>query len=252
MNEDASQERPRVALFVTCLVDVMRPNVGFAAARLIEQAGFEVVVPSQACCGQPPLNSGDKNGARRLALETINTLDGYQYVVVPSGSCAATVVHHYAELFEEGSLNRQRAEDLGARTYELTQFLTRFGSDMTFDREAGSQSVTYHDSCSGLRELKIKEQPRQLLSCMDGVTLVEMKDSEACCGFGGAFCVKYPEISGQIVSEKCRDVEATGAEVLLLGDVGCLLNIEGRLSRLDKPIKVRHIAEFLSGFAEDE
>lgn len=242
--------RGRVALFVTCLVDTLRPRVGFAAAKLIAAAGYEVVVPSQSCCGQPNYNGGDKAGAARIARRTIAAFKGFPYVVAPSGSCAGMIRCHYPALFEVGSADRQAAEDLAGRTYELTSFLSdvaAFGGVPA--RLAGT--ATYHDACSGLRELKVKAQPRALLAKVDGLTLKEMKDPETCCGFGGAFCVKYPAISNAIVEEKVAQVAATGADWFITGDVGCLLNIEGKIARGGAKARGAHIAEVLAGMAED-
>ncbi|MEM7530432.1 MAG: (Fe-S)-binding protein, partial [Pseudomonadota bacterium] len=196
---------PTVALMITCLVDAMRPSVGHASVKLLEDAGCTVYVPRQTCCGQPNYNSGDKRGARKLAETMIETLEGADYVVVPSGSCAATVVKDYPGLFEEGSAIRARAEALSARTHEITSFLSdvlgieRLDAALPAD---GELRATYHDSCSGLRSLGIKAQPRKLLGSVGGLELQEMKDAEVCCGFGGTFCVKYPDISNKMVGNK--------------------------------------------------
>ncbi len=240
------QASPRVALFVTCLVDLHRPTVGFAAIRLLEQAGCQVEVPrAQTCCGQPAYNSGDRETARDLARSILDAFGGYDYVVVPSGSCGGMLRHHLPTLFEDDPNLRARAEALAERTHELVSFLTDV---MGLARVAGatSGSVTYHDSCSGLRELGIKEQPRRLLTEL-GLTIKEMAEPEVCCGFGGTFCVKYPEISTRMVSDKTADIAQTGAEMLLAGDLGCLLNMAGRLKREGSAIKVRHVAEVLAG-----
>jgi L-lactate dehydrogenase complex protein LldE len=240
------QASPRVALFVTCLVDLHRPTVGFAAIRLLEQAGCQVEVPrAQTCCGQPAYNSGDRETARDLARAILDAFGGYDYVVVPSGSCGGMLRHHLPTLFEDDPNLRARAEALAERTHELVSFLTDV---MGLDRVAGafSGSVTYHDSCSGLRELGIKAQPRRLLEAL-GATVKEMADPEVCCGFGGTFCVKYPEISTRMVADKAADIAQSGAETLLAGDLGCLLNMAGRLKREGSAVKVRHVAEVLAG-----
>jgi L-lactate dehydrogenase complex protein LldE len=241
----------RVALFVTCLVDLHRPTIGFAAIRLLEQAGCQVEVPrAQTCCGQPAYNSGDRATARAIAADLLDTFGGYDYVVVPSGSCGGMLRHHAPHLFDDDPNLRAKAEALGAKTYELVSFLTDvLGVESVPARYDGT--VTYHDACSGLREMGIKEQPRRLLASMAGLTVKEMTDPEVCCGFGGTFCVKYPEISVRMVSEKTRDVTATGADTLLAGDLGCLLNIAGRLEREGSPVKVRHVAEVLAGMTGD-
>jgi L-lactate dehydrogenase complex protein LldE len=235
-----------VALFVTCLVDLHRPTIGFATIRLLEQAGCQVEVPrAQTCCGQPAYNSGDRRTARDLAEGILNAFGGYDYVVVPSGSCGGMLRHHLPHLFDDDPNLRSRADALAQKTFELVSFLVDVVRVENLPaRFAGS--VTYHDSCSGLRELGIKRQPRMLLEAV-GASVREMADPEICCGFGGTFCVKYPEISVRMASEKVRDIVATGAETVLAGDLGCLLNIAGRLSREGHGVKVRHVAEVLAG-----
>ena len=244
-----SSSKPRVALFVTCLVDLYRPSVGFAAIRLLNQAGCQVEVPrTQTCCGQPSYNAGDRTTTRDLAEAILDTFGSYDYVVVPSGSCGGMLKHHLPHLFDDDPNLRARADALATRTFELISFLTDvIGIDRLPTRYTDGV-VTYHDSCSGLRELGIKEQPRRLLQAI-GATTVEMADPEVCCGFGGTFCVKYPEISVRMVSDKVRDIVATGAETVLAGDLGCLLNMAGRLQREGHRIKVRHIAEVLAGMS---
>lgn len=250
MNSDIDQKSPRVGLFATCLVDLMRPGVGFAAARLLVDAGCQVEVPeAQTCCGQPAYNSGDVSDTRAIAKQVIATFEGFDYVVVPSGSCAGTLTKHYPELFEADSDWHRRATELSNKTFELTQFL----SDVVKITELPVNwpaSVTYHDSCSGLRELGIKAQPRNLLNKIDGMHLTEGKEAETCCGFGGLFCIKYGDISEEIVSAKVADIEATKAEMVLGGDLGCLLNIAGRLKRLGHDTEVRHIAEVLADMGD--
>jgi L-lactate dehydrogenase complex protein LldE len=240
-------DRPRVALFVTCLVDLHRPSVGFAAIRLLEQAGCQVEVPrAQTCCGQPAYNSGDRATTRDLAVGILDAFGGYDYVVVPSGSCGGMLKHHMPHLFDDDPNLRARADALAKRTFELVNFLTDvMGLDRLQTRYGGGP-ITYHDSCSGLRELGIKEQPRKLLRAI-GAEITEMPDPEVCCGFGGTFCVKYPDISVRMVSDKVRDIVASGAETVLAGDLGCLLNIAGRLQREGHATKVRHVAEVLAG-----
>ena len=244
------QTRPRVALFVTCLVDLHRPSVGFAAIKLLEAAGCQVEVPrAQTCCGQPAYNSGDRATARDIAEGVLDAFTGYDYVVVPSGSCGGMIKHHLPHLFDDDPNLRARADALGERTFELVGFLTDVmgveGVPARYDGVA-----TYHDSCSGLRELGLKQQPRKLLRSVEGLRLVEMAEAEVCCGFGGTFCVKYPEISTRMVSQKAADVVQTGADTLLAGDMGCLLNMAGRLSREGSTVRVRHVAEVLAGMTE--
>jgi L-lactate dehydrogenase complex protein LldE len=240
----------RVALFVTCLVDLFRPSVGFAAVKLLEQAGCSVGVPrAQTCCGQPAYNSGDRADAKAIALHVLDAFAGYEYVVAPSGSCAGMIRHHYPELFADDPVNLPRARALAGRSWELVSFLV----DVCGMRSVGARwdrEVTYHDACSGLRELGVKLQPRQLLASVAGLTLKELPGAEDCCGFGGTFCVKYPDISDKMVSDKEADIAATGAEAVLAGDLGCLLNIAGKLHRQGRRVEVRHIAEILAGMTE--
>ncbi len=228
----------------------MRPSVGWAAIKLLEEAGCTVEVPlAQTCCGQPAWNSGDRLNARALARDVIELFEDYSYVVVPSGSCAATVIKDYPEMFAGEPSLLQRAQSLSDKTYELITFLT----DILNVEYVGVQydgEITYHDSCSGLRGLGIKEQPRKLLASVEGVRLIEMDDAEVCCGFGGAFCVKYSDISNVMVKKKTNNVRATGAKLLLSGDLGCMLNIKGKLAREGTDIEVRHVAEFLAGLLD--
>lgn len=238
-----------VALFVTCLVDMFRPSVGFASAKLLEDAGCRVVVPeTQTCCGQPAYNSGDRANAADIARNVIEAFEGYDYVVAPSGSCGGMISHHYPALFADDHAVQARAQSLASRTFELTSFLVDvLGVDRVTAR--CDATVTYHDSCSGLRELGVKAQPRQLLAGVEGLKLVELKGADICCGFGGTFCVKYPDISNAMLEDKIADITATGADTVLAGDLGCLLNMAGKLLRQGRPVKVRHVAEVLAGMA---
>jgi L-lactate dehydrogenase complex protein LldE len=238
---------PRVGFFVTCLVDLIRPSVGFAAVKLLEDAGCTVEVPeAQTCCGQPAFNSGDRGDAIAIAKNVIEAFAPYDYVVAPSGSCAGMIKVHYPELFATGSPERMAADSLAAKTHELVSFLVNV---MKIEKVAASfpAKATYHDSCSGLRELAIKQEPRKLLRSVDGVTLREMTDAEVCCGFGGTFCVKYPDISDKMLEKKVKHIAATGADTLIAGDLGCLMNMAGKLKREGSPIRVRHVAEVLAG-----
>lgn len=242
-----SPPRPhRVALFVTCLVDLFRPSVGFAAIKLLEDAGCTVEVPPlQVCCGQPAYNSGDRKTTKAIATQIIDAFEGYEAVVAPSGSCGGMLSHHYPGLFDDDPAMKLRAENLAGRSYELMAFLVDvLGVDKVAARYDGT--VTYHDSCSGLRELGVKAQPRQLLRSVEGLRISEMKTPEVCCGFGGTFCVKYPEISNAMVGEKSADIAATGAGTLLAGDLGCLMNMAGKLQREGSTVQVRHVAEVLA------
>ncbi|WP_421995695.1 (Fe-S)-binding protein [Reyranella sp.] len=237
----------RVGLFVTCLVDLFRPSIGFAAVKLLEDAGCTVEVPPlQVCCGQPAYNSGDRDTTRAIARQVIEAFEGFDAVVAPSGSCGGMLAHHYAGLFEDDPAMQGRAEALAGRTHELTSFLVDvLGVATVTARYDGI--ATYHDSCSGLRELGVKQQPRRLLGSVEGLTLRELATPEVCCGFGGTFCVKYPEISNAMVGEKTSDIAATGADTLLAGDLGCLMNMAGKLQREGSRVRVRHVAEVLAG-----
>ena len=243
----AQAPRYQVALFVTCLADLFRPSVAFDSIRLLEQAGCEVSVPTQqTCCGQPAYNTGDYEASRPVAMQVIENFEFADYVVVPSGSCAGMISQHYPRLFE-GEW-RQRAIDLAAKTFELTTFLTEVAPlPARFDVTEELSELTYHDSCAGLRELGIKDQPRQLLRQQCGTGVKELSQSEICCGFGGTFCAKMPELSNKMVSDKLDSALATGATMLTGGDLGCLMNIAGRAKRLGVQIEVRHIAELLVG-----
>ena len=238
--------RPTVGLFVTCLVDTVRPAVGFAAVKLLERAGCDVVVPAaQSCCGQPAYNSGDRADAKAIARQVIAAFAKVDYVVIPSGSCAGTIKVHYPEMFADEPQMTQAVEHLAARTWELTSFLAQVMNVTAIEGHYGGVA-TYHDSCSGLRELGVKAQPRALLTGIDGLTVKELNTPETCCGFGGLFCVKYPEISEKMVDTKVDDVLSTGADTLIGGDLGCLLNIAGRLHRRGEKVQVRHVAEVLA------
>jgi len=242
--------RPRVGLFVTCLVDMMRPSVGFAAVKLLEQAGCTVEVPAaQTCCGQPAYNSGDRADTRVLAEQTIQAFQGFDYVVAPSGSCAAMIREHYPTLFDADPATKAKAEDLAGRTWELVSFLTDVRGMTAVDSRFEGK-VTYHDSCSGLRELGVQAQPRKLLASVPGVQLTEMVEHDVCCGFGGTFCVKYADISNKIVTAKTDNILASGADTLLAGDLGCLMNMAGKLQRRGSPMQVRHVAEVLADMTD--
>ncbi len=242
--------RPNVGLFVTCLVDLYRPTVGFAAVKLLEQAGCTVDVPlTQTCCGQPAYNSGDRRSTREIARQVIEAFEGFDYVVAPSGSCGGMISHHYAELFADEPDWQLRAKSLSAKTHELVSFLTDI-CGVTEVQAKLDASVTYHDSCSGLRELKIKQQPRRLLGTVDGLSLTELPTAETCCGFGGTFCIKYSDVSLEMVRRKADDIAATEADLLLAGDMGCLLNMAGKLKRDSSTVKARHVAEVLAGMTD--
>jgi L-lactate dehydrogenase complex protein LldE len=242
---------PRVGLFVTCLVDVFRPSVAFAAVKLLQDAGCVVEVPKlQTCCGQPAYNSGDQATAKQIALQTIAAFEGYDYIVVPSGSCAGMLMAHYPKLMADDPQAEATARAFALRVHELVSFLTNVrGVTSVASNASGrfSGRVTYHDSCSGLRELGIKSEPRRLLASLPGVELVEMAENEICCGFGGTFSVKYPDISNAMVERKTANVEAVKPDLLLAGDLGCLMNMAGKLKRAASSVESRHVAELLAG-----
>lgn len=237
----------RVSLFVQCLVDVMYPQVGVAMLTIFDKLGIPVDCPThQTCCGQPAFNSGYRQQARIAARRFIEIFESKDAIVCPSGSCTAMVRHHYPQLFESEPGWRQRAEAVAARTYELTQYLVDvLGIDDLGARYRGK--LTFHDSCHALRTLGIKEQPRRLIAGVADAELVEMNESERCCGFGGSFAVKYPEISTAMAQDKVDNIIATGAAAVVGVDISCLMNIQGVLSRKHSPVKILHIAELLAG-----
>jgi L-lactate dehydrogenase complex protein LldE len=241
--------RANVALFVSCLVDLFRPTVGFAAVKLLEDAGCRVEVPEQTCCGQPAYNSGEREAARKVARGLIDRFEDFDHIVVPSGSCAGMLAHDLADLFVDMPDVAARARRLGAKVHELTSFLVDvLGVDHVGSAYDGI--VTYHDSCSSLRAMKVADQPRRLLESVKGLTLREAADREVCCGFGGTFCVKYPAISTAMATDKAARLAETGADTVLAGDLGCLMNIAGLLKRQGSPIRVRHVAEVLAGMTD--
>ncbi len=236
----------RVALFATCLVDLFRPNVGFAAVKLLEDAGCEVLVPEQqTCCGQPAYNNGDAENARHIARGVIEVFEDADHVIAPSGSCAGMLRLHYPRLFEDDPAWQTRARQFASRCHELVSFLTDV-LGVHAVTASYQDTVTYHDSCSSLREMGVRSQPRALLNTVQGLELSELPDTETCCGFGGTFCVKYPELSEHMVTDKVDRIQATGAGTVLAGDMGCLLNIAGRLRRLARQTHVYHVAEVLA------
>lgn len=246
----SAKPHPRVGLFVTCLVDAIRPQIGFAAIQLLEEAGCIVEVPAaQTCCGQPAFNSGDDADAAHLARQTIAAFEGLDHVVLPSGSCAATMVHGYPELLADDPDWAARARAFAARTHEITSFLV----DVMGYRPQGRRldaSATYHDSCSGLRDLGVAAQPRAMLAEIEGLQMHGLEGNDVCCGFGGTFCVKYAPISNAIVTEKAEAIERSGADLLLAGDLGCLMNMAGKLHRRGAATRCFHTIEVLAGRAD--
>lgn len=251
MSDPASKPAgPRVGLFVTCLVDLIRPSVGFAAVKLLEDAGCVVEVPAaQTCCGQPAYNSGDRSNAVAIARQVVDAFSEFDHVVAPSGSCAGMIRTHYPSLLGDDPEYGAKAKSVAAKTYELVSFLTDvMGVERVSARFYGA--VTYHDSCAGLRELGVKQQPRRLLATVTGLTVQEMSEPEVCCGFGGTFSVKYPDVSNAIVEKKVADIASARAPLLLAGDLGCLMNMAGKLRREGRHVSARHVAEVLAGMTD--
>jgi len=246
----AEPARHNVGLFVTCLVDLFRPSVGFATVKLLEDAGCMVDAPmAQTCCGQPAYNSGDRADARAIAEQTIAAFEHFDYVVAPSGSCAGMLKKHYPSLFRGDAAWEARAAAFSAKVHELTSFLVDV-LGVTGVEGGATGTATYHDSCSGLRELGVQRQPRALLASVGGLTVTEMAEADVCCGFGGTFCVKYSDISNAIVEQKTGNIAASGADMLLAGDLGCLMNMAGKLKRQGARTEVRHVAEVLAGMTD--
>ncbi len=224
----------------------MRPRIGFAALKLLREAGVSPVVPpSQTCCGQPAYNNGYRAQARILAKKCAKEFADCDRVVVPSGSCAGMFRRHYPQLFSDDESVRESILEFAAKCRELTEFLAEINfspAPVEFDG-----AVAYHDSCAGLRELGVKESPRRLLKSA-GIPIKEMTECEECCGFGGTFSVKFGEVSSKMAARKCRRIRESGAAAAAMGDLGCILNIEGRLRREgDEATRILHIAEILAG-----
>ncbi|PHS71140.1 MAG: Fe-S oxidoreductase [Methylophaga sp.] len=243
-------ETLKIGFFVTCLVDAMRPSIALASIKLLESAGCDVTVPSaQVCCGQPAFNNGDIDTAKNIARQVIDVFEQYDFLVAPSASCLGMIKVHYPELFQDEPHYLEKVEKLSNKCYEILTFLhdvLKIEISARFD-----STVTYHDSCSGLRELGIESQPRQLLNKVKGLKLKEMKDTDICCGFGGTFCVKYPDISTSLVSDKVKNIIDVDAKVVLAGDLGCLMNIAGRCQREGKAVRFYHTVEVLAGMAAE-
>jgi len=242
--------KPRVGLFVTCLVDLVRPQVGFAAVKLLVASGCTVEVPrAQTCCGQPAWNSGADAHARDIARQVVDAFEGFDFVVAPSGSCAGMLRRHYPEILANDPAYAPRARALAAKSHELVSFLVR---ERKMERVGAAcrARACYHDSCSSLREMGVKDEPRALLASVEGLALTELKEPQICCGFGGLFAIKYPDISERMADDKIADARATGADTLIGGDLGCLLHLAGRMERQGKPMHARHIAEVLADMAD--
>jgi L-lactate dehydrogenase complex protein LldE len=235
----------RVSLFVTCLADQLWPSVATSAVEVLRRVGCEVTFDGrQTCCGQPAFNTGYRGEARKLAERFIEIFEAAEAVVSPSGSCTA-MVHHFHELFAEDEVWRKRAAAAAAKTHEFGSFLV----NVLKVEDVGASfrgRVTWHDACHGLRDLGIRTEPRRLLRKVRGAELVEMQNADACCGFGGTFSVKYPEISTAILDNKIESIEQTAVRAVVSADASCLMQIGGRLSRLKSPVRVMHLAEVLA------
>lgn len=239
---------PRVALFVTCIVELLRPSVITASIKLLTDAHYRVVIPPrQTCCGQPGYNSGNRAAARSLAARTIRLLQPYERVILPSGSCAAMIINHYPKLFSDETADeamKEQAERLAAKTHELTSFLVHSSSPKT-GKATATSSLGYHHSCSCLRELNIKDEPLQLLQRRCRIDAKPLK--ETCCGFGGVFCIKYPRISTRMADDKLNEALNLGVTTLTSADMGCLVQLAGRARKCRHPLSFYHISEVLSG-----
>jgi L-lactate dehydrogenase complex protein LldE len=236
----------RVSLFVTCIVDQVFPEIGMAAVEVLERLGYVVDFPEgQTCCGQPAFNTGYRKEAAKVACRCLDALRNAEYVVVPSGSCASMITHHFEELFAEDPERLAETQRLMPRVWEFSQFLL----DVAGVEDVGARYegvVTFHDSCHGLRALKIKAGPRRLLSHVKGLTLLEMDAAEECCGFGGTFAVKFAAVSGAMTRTKIESIQRTGAGAVVGVDASCLMQIGGALSRAGSPIKTIHLAQVLA------
>lgn len=240
---------PYVGLFVTCLVDNLRPSVGFATVQLLEEAGCRVEVPiPQSCCGQPGYNNGLEKESRDIARMNIDQFKQYEFIVLPSASCAGMLKVHYPKLLKDDPHYSDLAKECANKTYELTQFLVDIMNFKLPKRQTHWGQVTFHDACSALREMSVREQPRKLLNQHSNVDLVELNESETCCGFGGTFAVKFDAISNRLAAEKLSNAQATSANLITSTELGCLSHLAGKASRNKTPIAARHIAEILADF----
>jgi len=243
---------PKIGLFITCMVDLMRPSVGFAALRLLDRAGAQVVVPDkQTCCGQPAFNSGDFKDAIHIAKDVIEAFENFDHVIAPSGSCTGMIRKHYPDLLKDEQDWATRADKLAVKTFELTEYLAEH-LDLAQSLGSFDHTVTYHDSCTSRRELGVVDQPRKLMAAMDGLDIKELGDTETCCGFGGLFSVKFQEVSNAITKTKTELVQDTGADVLTGADLGCLVKQAGQLKKAGSKVRVFHIAEILAGMASGD
>jgi L-lactate dehydrogenase complex protein LldE len=237
----------KVSLFITCLVDQLCPQVGVAAVAVLRRAGCEVTFDErQTCCGQPAFNTGYRREAAKFAKRFIEIFEDSEVdaIVSPSGSCTA-MVRHFHQLFPDDENWRNRAEKIAARTHEFSEFLVNVLKIETIGARF-SGKLTWHDACHALRDLNVRDEPRKLLKNVENAEFVELADADVCCGFGGTFSVKYPEISAAILENKIKAIERSGATAVVACDASCLMQIGGRLSRLDSKVKPMHIAEILA------
>src|SRR3984893_15094786 len=238
--------RGRVSLFVTCIVDQVFPQVGIAMAGVLERLGYEIDFPrAQTCCGQPAFNSGYPEEARTVARHFLNVFRDSEYVIVPSGSCTSMITHHYEEIFKDDSKRLEETHRLAPRVWEFSRFLL----EVAQAEDVGARFdgvVTYHDSCHALRELRIKQGPRRLLAKVQGLTLNEMEAAEECCGFGGTFSIKFPEVSGGMARTKVDSILKTKAGTVVSIDSSCLMQLQGVIDRSGLPIRTMHLAEVLA------
>ena len=238
-------QQTTAALFATCIVDQFYPQVGVSVVRVLRRLGVDLSFPlDQTCCGQPLYNAGFTQQAQKLARRVLTSFSGSQYVVVPSGSCSAMIKVFYQHLFHDDPATLQQVQQLAPRVYEFSQFLVDvLGVQNVAAGHTGP--VTYHPSCHLLREMEVRDQPTKLLGSISGLEMKELPQAEACCGFGGTFTIKYPHISEEMLADKINSVHASGAETLVSCDMGCLMHIEGGLSRRGSPVRVRHLAQML-------
>lgn len=237
----------RASIFITCLVDQFRPSIGEAMVSVLKAHGVSLNFPGeQTCCGQPAFNSGYRREARKLAEHFIDVFQGEEYIVTPSGSCASMVKVHYPSLFPDDPSMQERCRQLASRVFEFSEFLVKVLGVKEVE-SSYSGRVTYHHSCHLLRELGIKDEPLQLLKSVRGLEYVEMEKADQCCGFGGTFSMRYPEISQAIMDDKMEQIKKAKVDVVVMNDAGCMLNISGRLNRLGERTKVLHLAEILAG-----
>jgi L-lactate dehydrogenase complex protein LldE len=237
----------KVGLFYTCLVNIFDPQLIDKAKNILEFFGFEVVVPkSQTCCAQPNYNSGDFYNSQELSKLFINDFYGLDYIVVPSGSCTGMILKNYPELITNFPDEiKEKYKSLKKNIFEFSDFIYKKIGPEQFSQFSLEKELTYHDSCSGLRQLKIKDQPREILKKIKGVKIIEMSEPEECCGFGGSFSLKFGGISSEIVEKKCSDIIKTDVKNVCLGDLGCALNIKGKLDWMKEDIEVSHLIDIL-------